>query len=176
MFKETSNIMSFQIPNDLFILNPTNQYFLLGTRNYWWVGQMFTEICLWIAIPVCLISYLLTNPLNDLSVNLVCVTSIGAVAIISFIWVMTRRYLSELKLTRMKRDGQILFGRITNIKTEIYRTRRGEERRNSKVRYEFKNPSGKDLAAYTKHWDLVRTPHGKSVAILYVSDDDFMAL
>ena len=160
MFKETSNITSFQIPNDLFILNPANQYFLLGTRNYWWVAQMYTEICLWIAIPVCLITYLLTNPLNDRGVNLVCVTSIGAVAIISFIWVMTRRYLSELKLTRMKRDGQILFGRITNIKTQIYPTSKGEGRRETKVRYEFKSPSGNDLAAYTKYWNVVRSPQG----------------
>ena len=166
------------MPNDLFILNLSNQAFMLGTSNLWYVGTRRLGIFLLIAIPLCILVSINISPIHDPDMNKAFIGLIIFVPLAIAILVGVRKYLYWVKLSRMKRDGQILIGKITNIKTHIYRSSRdkGAGTRISKIRCEFKNPTGKELATYTKYRRTIRSPLGKSVAILYVSDDDFMVL
>jgi len=164
------------MPEDLFILDPANQPFLIGTWSLWYVGKICLNIFLLVAIPSFLVVYMNNNPLNYPTVNTVVIGLIIFAPTVILIYVGIRKYLAWVKLKQMKRDGQILIGKIAGIKTQIRYASKGQEIRKSKVRYEFKNPIGKELAAYTEYRPRMSSPNGKSVAILYVSDDNFMAL
>jgi hypothetical protein len=169
------------MPDDLFILNPANQPFLLGTWNLWWVARVSLGLFLAIIIPTFLVYYFLKNPLDDPNVNMFCIGLIIFAFFSNIIYAGISRYRIWIKLRRLKRDGQILIGKISNSKTQIVQTHKGIRRGRSQIRYEFKTPMGQALAAYQESSSIRNpfkksSPSGKSVAVLYVSNDDFMAL
>ena len=107
---------------------------------------------------------------------------LGILLIIGFGWWL-QAHPMRLKVQRLKRDGQIIFGQLKSSRGELIRRGSGKNRHTDfdvKIYCQFLNPSGKKVdaqATFTRN-DLKKKELQTtgSVAVLYASDSDYLVL
>ena len=183
MVKDRHQIIVPPMPDNLYIIDPSNQPFLIGTWNRWYMAYLYSGLFLLPVTAFLIIKYLIDNPIKDNRVNWIIKVFLIVVPILFLLYFVLQKWLSWRKLERVKPNGQILIGTI--IGTKASKRRSGRNRTHEKIvsrrlRYEFKSPSGSELADYTTYWRYNPFEDsnlaGRPIAILYASDDEFIAL
>jgi len=106
----------------------------------------------------------------------------GAFVVGGVIWQVIR-IPKYLKMRRMWRDGQIIVGQLKGTYGEMIKRGSGKNRRTDydvTVYYQFTNPNGRKIdseATFTRNdYKKKELPQNGSVAVLYVSGDDYLIL
>ncbi len=107
---------------------------------------------------------------------------IGVFVVIGIIWQVVK-IPKYLRMKRMRRDGQVILGQLKGTYGEMIKRGSGKNRRTDydvTAYYQFKNPNGRWIDGQTtftrNDYKKKELPQTGSVAVLYVSGEDYLVL
>ena len=174
-------------PREIFILHPAHEKIVTGGTNYG-IFIILLIVAILFAIPVFLLHDDFPRVRYEAEAELISDAGFSGVSITFGLLIISIQLLPDLRLWRMRRNGQIIWGTTKAISGK-YVEWTGRNRRGRKINHvgydvtvycQFKNPHGYMLTTHatSDRRDLQghHLPQNALVAVLYISDQEFVVL